>query len=307
MNNKYIIPSVFDNEFLEDLNWGETKLKNMSVRGMSLAFGLILTVILGPDALCQPPQGREMRGNAVVKDVYGIAQQRKGDSGDWHKINGGDILATQTTIKTLTESAVLLQLSGGHMLRVGEKTTVTLRELGNDKSFSFHVLAGNIWSMVRKANQPTKYEVETPSAMAGVSGTIFFVSHDTDDDQTMVSTNQGTVNVRQFNGEHVPDATAVPVGDGQYAQIGRVLQSAPNLPGRPTAIFAKPQPLAMQQMWRAMHRSEGWMSPKSGGAGFKLNRNVDLQMRAARGRAPGIKGGKNSPLLGPGRRRRRRM
>src|SRR5882762_7865200 len=94
-------------------------------------------------------------GNALVKDVYGIAQQRKGERGDWKKLNVGDLLTPQTTLKTGDSAAILLQLSGNHVFRVGEKTTVELRELGKDNAYSFNVLAGNVWSLVRKASKPT--------------------------------------------------------------------------------------------------------------------------------------------------------
>src|SRR5258708_7057363 len=106
---------------------------------------LLGLVTLAP-AFAHAQQNRVLRGTANVRDVYGKASQRKGESGDWKKINGGDLLSPQTTVKTEGDSAVLLQLNGGHMFRVGENTTVLLRELGVGNSFSFQVLAGNIWS-----------------------------------------------------------------------------------------------------------------------------------------------------------------
>ncbi|HLJ57228.1 MAG TPA: FecR domain-containing protein, partial [Chthonomonadaceae bacterium] len=144
------------------------------------AWFVALISLAAPGRAQQAPdrQSRVFQGTALVLDVYGPAQSRVGDKGDWKNVNAGDILAVQTAVKTGDNAAVLLKLNGAHLFRVGEKTTVTLKELGVGKSFSFQVLAGNIWSIVRKVTQPAKYEVETPSVVAGVSGTIFAVSHD---------------------------------------------------------------------------------------------------------------------------------
>jgi hypothetical protein len=187
----------------------------------------------------------------------------------------------------------LLQLAGGHMFRVGENTKVILKELGKDKSFSFQVLAGNIWSAVRTLNQPTKYEVETPSAVAGVSGTVFAVFHDLATGQTTVSTNKGTVNVQQFNGQGRAGNVA-PVGVGQYVQIG---STAPPAPGTqtgsghngqnnpvPTAAPVKrivplPAPTAFVRMWRTMRLNENWIGPLNGRGPGKLNQNIGPQLR----------------------------
>ena len=232
-----------------------------------------------PSPQAQNTQSRVVRGTAVVRDVYGVAQQRKGDSGDWKRLNAGDTLTTHTSVKTAGSAAILLQLSGGHLFRVGENTTVELRELGRDKSFSFHVLAGNIWSVVRKAFQPTKYEVETPSAVAGVSGTVFAVFHNSASGQTTVSTNLGQVDVRQLNAQNETDGTPVPVGDGQFTQISRGTQvGTTNVPG-PPSIHARPQSPAFRQMWRTMHQEEGWIQPLNSRAPFKLNPKIEPALR----------------------------
>ena len=81
-------------------------------------------------------------------------------------------------LRTGSNGAALLQLPHNHLMRVGAGTTLVLRQLNDANQFSFKVLSGQVWSLVRKANHPTKYEVETPSAVAGVTGTIFSVSAD---------------------------------------------------------------------------------------------------------------------------------
>ena len=215
---------------------------------------------------CSEPRHQNGEVTALVKDVYGPATQRKGDKGPEKKLNNGDLLTTLTTIKTGDSAAVLLLLAGNHVFRIGEKTTVVLSELGKDKSYSFKVLAGNIWSFVRKVNKPTKYEVETPSAVAGVSGTVFAVFHDSDSQETTVSTNNGQVDVRQG-----ADSTPVPVTQGKMLRMSK---------GSRSGGLPKPedQPPAHRRMWFMMRNQEGWMPRQGGGtAVLKLDKSAAIE------------------------------
>ena len=124
-----------------------------------------------------------------------LSARRNADSAPWQSINVGDLLPTQTTVQTGDNSAVLLQLPDRHIFRIGAGSTVLLKQLGKDKEFSFSVLSGHVWSFVRRAEKPAKYEIETSSAVIGVSGTVFSVSHDPASADTEVSTDKGEVKV----------------------------------------------------------------------------------------------------------------
>jgi len=195
-----------------------------------------------------------------VTDAVGTVQKQTGDAkAPWQSISVGDLLSAQTSVKTGKNSAVLIALQGGHVLRVGSETTVQLREVGRDRSFSFELLTGKIWSMVRSANKPAKYEVETPSAVAGVEGTLFAVIHDQGNEETVVSTNQGTVNLRQ-------NERTVKVTPGLSASVTRNQKT-------PLAAVATPQEL--QAMWRTI-RKENWTRPGGpGAAASRLNRGEE--------------------------------
>ena len=201
---------------------------------------------------------------AKVTDAFGTAQKRSGSAtAAWQDISVGDLLPTQTTVKTGDDSAVLLQLPDEHVLRVGANTTIELRELGANKSFSFRVVSGRIWSLVEKASKPAKYEVETPSAVAGVEGTLFSVFHEEDTQQTAVSTDEGQVNVRQ-------GSQSVKVGAGYSTRLRRNQRVPPQ-------VFEHPP--AMKQMWQMMHQRETWIRPRKG-TPMRLNRVVEQRMKA---------------------------
>ena len=195
-----------------------------------------------------------------VTDAFGIAQKQTGDAkAPWRDISVGDLLPAQSSVKTGKNSAVLITLQGGHVLRIGSETTVQLREVGKDRSFSFEVLSGKIWSLVRSANKPAKYEVETPSVVAGVEGTLFAVIHDQASEESTVSTNQGTVNLRQGD-------KTVKVAEGLSSSVTR---------NQKTPLAAAPTPQNLQGMWQTI-RKENWTRPGAGGAAAsRLNRGEE--------------------------------
>jgi hypothetical protein len=198
---------------------------------------------------------------AKVVDVFGAVQKRVGDEkAKWENVSVGDLLPPKTTLKVGDKSAALLLLPDKHVFRVGAKTTVELRELGKDKSFSFNVLSGKVWSFVQSASKPTKYEVETPSAVVGVTGTLFSVFHDETENETMVSADDGEVTVRQ--GER-----KLKVAKGYLMRLRR-------------AELAKAQATQqneqMKRMWLALRQQENWMTAKSA---MRLNRQMEERLR----------------------------
>ena len=199
---------------------------------------------------------------ATVVDTVGSVRQMPAAGGHWLTINVGDTLSPQTTLQTGESSAALLQLNGDHMMRIGAGTRIVLKQLGDQKAFSFNLIAGRVWSFVKRASSPAKYEIETPSAVVGVSGTVFSVFHDPGSNQTDVTTSHGSVGVRQG------DAAQVNVTDGNSlvataAGLGQVIRQSPKI----------------RQMWNVLNRTESWVH---GSATSKLNRAVERAMPAYR-------------------------
>lgn len=180
---------------------------------------------------------------AKVKDAFGQAYVRTPGATKWKNINVGDVLPAASRIKTGGNSAVLLSLINGHIFRVGATTEVLLAELGRNKAFSFNVVTGQVWSLVQKAVRPTRYEVQTPSAVVGVSGTVFSVAYNKRTTATLVSTRQGEVTVRQGR-------KGTRVKRGQQTKIFRNQRTNPR---------AVPQARADRQKWESLQKQEDWL------------------------------------------------
>jgi hypothetical protein len=200
-------------------------------------------------------QAQTVMEKAKVVDAFGTAKRRNSDSAPWQNINVGDLLPTQTTVQTGDNSAVLLQLPDRHIFRIGAASTVQLKQLGKDKEFSFSVLSGHVWSFVRRAEKPAKYEIETPSAVIGVSGTVFSVSHDPNSADTEVSTDKGEVNVSAG-------------GATQIVATGYTLRARRGL----ALARAVVQTQAQRHVWQALHAHEKWLGGASSG---RLDRRIE--------------------------------
>lgn len=187
-------------------------------------------------------QAASVSGKAEVKDAYGEVQQRAGAKAEWRSVNVGDLLAPATVVRTGKDAAVLLLLADRHVIRVGAESTLTLSELGRNKAFSFALAKGRFWSLVNSALKPTKYEVETPSAVVGVSGTVFSVFYQPQSRDTLVSTAEGLVTVRSGR-------RAVKVARGFGTRVA---------PSPRTALRAIPQDQPTQRMWQILRRQESW-------------------------------------------------
>ncbi len=220
---------------------------------------LILFFMLSGNRSNAQPQ----RLSARVTDAFGTAQKQSASAGGtWQNISVGDLLPAMTSVKTGDNSAVLLLFRGGHVLRIGSNTTVQLREVGGGKSFSFSILSGRIWSVVRTVNKPAKYEVDTPSAVAGVEGTLFSVFYGQDSAHTLVSANQGTVNLRQ-------GGQSVKVREGFTADVAK---------GQKSPLAASPSPPYIERMWQSL-RKETWVRPgAAGGREMRMDRDVEKNL-----------------------------
>jgi len=217
------------------------------------ALMLLLMAVLS-SAAQQPPTDR-----ARVLDAYGQVQRQVSRNPDnWTVLREGDLLAPDSAVRTGERSAILLQMPDRHAIRVGGSTTLEVKEVGKGGSFSFQLVAGEIWSFVNKARKPARYEIDTPTAVLGVRGTIFHVGHDVAADESEVSVNDGSVTLNQG-------------GVTQSLEKGFEMRFRRN---QLAQVKANRHRAGTQQMWRLILR-ENWTgeNPKA-----RLNRDADGEL-----------------------------
>jgi hypothetical protein len=112
----------------------------------------------------------------------------------WQNLSEGDLLQPGDKIKTGEGSLLELIFANGTYTHIGEKSRVVIgqnRQTEQGTSSTVRINQGRIWAKVKRAwREITKFKVITPSAVAGVKGTVFTVAVR---DSTILSVKEGVV------------------------------------------------------------------------------------------------------------------
>mgnify|MGYP000864365471 FL=1 len=122
----------------------------------------------------------------------------------WEVLTVGTCLGVGTTIRVGDTSSAELILAD-FCLHLNPETQLILKNLaveGETLRVELHLLSGGIWSKIMKTlHNLLHYEVVTPTAVAGVEGTIFSVDYLGEATEILVA--EGTVAVRDRIGRKV--------------------------------------------------------------------------------------------------------
>ncbi|MGM0411520.1 MAG: FecR family protein [Bacillota bacterium] len=135
----------------------------------------------------------------------------------WLDLNKGDTLKKGDKIKTSENTKVEIYFSNNSYLKIDENTQLTIEENKNTEkgiASSVEVKEGKVWTRVKDAWQRlTKFEVITPSAVAGVKGTSFSV--EVNKDKSILSVNKGSV---EFSSRENKESKKVLVATGEFSE-----------------------------------------------------------------------------------------
>jgi len=123
----------------------------------------------------------EPETSVAVTNISGEVMVQRKDTGEWEPIAPGNVLSGGDTIKTLPASKARLQFPSGSVIEVNENTLLSIEQLarktpqapGGGEVF---LLGGRIKATIEKLQEGTTFRVKTPTAIAGVRGTIFYVN-----------------------------------------------------------------------------------------------------------------------------------
>lgn len=154
---------------------------------------------------------------ASVSGAAGDVFVRAATDEDFRPLGDTDHVLAGYIVRTGTDGEVTLNWVDGSRIRLAPETSIKVRKCSLNTSTRettslFDLDAGRIWVRVLSAlGGKTKFEVRTPTATAGVRGTVFSVAVD-DDGQTSVAVYEGEVAVDTDSGS----ATVKP---GQKATV----------------------------------------------------------------------------------------
>ena len=88
-------------------------------------------------------------------------------------------LRASDTLITGKDAAAEVLMKGFGGIKLGPDTRVTLVSLVRDSSVEVKLQKGNLASMINRRKKSSSYSVTTPTAIAGVRGTVFLTSVET--------------------------------------------------------------------------------------------------------------------------------
>lgn len=111
----------------------------------------------------------------------------------WKKLNMGMILKQGTIVRTKNGSTVELKTTVGDIIHLAPQTVFKL-ETGKDTTVKkFKLLMGKVWANVKKLNNKTRFMIKTPTAVAGVRGTVFTLVFNEKEGTTSLYVSEGEV------------------------------------------------------------------------------------------------------------------
>jgi hypothetical protein len=121
-------------------------------------------------------------GKAVVRSVAGAAEYSV--SGPWMPLRVGQELAPGSTVRTANDSSVVLFLDqNGPLVKLTENTTLGIDKLTFEPTgvdtiveTQLDLKSGRVVGIVRRLSTTSKYEVKTPTGVAGIRGTEYSIS-----------------------------------------------------------------------------------------------------------------------------------
>ena len=176
-----------------------------------------------------------------MDSLTGSAEVVKNGEGKSVALKVGQLVHAGDVIRTGADGSVELRWArwaGAMRIKVGPSTTFTVKRAVTNRSNGeeesrLRVDEGTIWVRLRKAlTGKSKFEVETPTAVAAVRGTVFSVTVK-GDGTSEVSVWKGVVEVAPAKGG------AVTVSDGSSFAVSRAVGGAP-----------QPMSEAEQEQWQ---------------------------------------------------------
>lgn len=181
--------------------------------------------------------GTQVRANkGVITYLDGQVQVKRAGETRWTSARPNMILLENDQIKVLSQSRAELILDNQSVLRLAENTLLTIHKLEEEKATQketarMDISAGKLWvRMAKLFNPASRYDVKTPTAIAGVQGTVYQVVVG-GDQSTTIQVFQGAVNI--YN--PFPKATPSEPGKATELEAPHEVAGPQEVPG-PTTV-----------------------------------------------------------------------
>ncbi len=168
-----------------------------------------------PTPSAPPPVTKKMAARAsraVATLVEGQVQVMAAGVNTWRKLDANAILKAGDKVRVLEEGRLELVLDNRSVLRLAANSTLELKEVERKpkkENYRFALSIGKMWTRVtRLLGFGSRYQVETPTAITAVQGTVYDLNVDPNQ-ETRVRVHSGNVQVyNPFAGDLAPGEKA---------------------------------------------------------------------------------------------------
>jgi hypothetical protein len=168
---------------------------------------------------------------AVTEELSGHVGVQRGGKGDFHPLSKNGIVKMSDVVRAEGDGMAEFKWSDGTRLRLTPNSQLTIKKVSYNSlkkadNSQFKLTSGKVFVRFVKPLAPTsRFEVETPTVVATVRGTIFSV--EVKDGKTEVAVYKGQVKVSSHNGKQKQEATILAGEVVQSSQPG-VLKTVPS-------------------------------------------------------------------------------
>jgi hypothetical protein len=138
---------------------------------------VLLTALLITFAIVPASFSQESLEEVSIVSISGKVVVLKKDALDWQAANPGDILTEGDKVRTHEGAKAKLQFTSGSTIVLNEKTTIVIEKLATKEKTEISVQKGKIKAVIESLlDKESEFEVRTPTAVAGVRGTVFYIN-----------------------------------------------------------------------------------------------------------------------------------
>ena len=172
--------------------------RNGFIHNLSVSLG-VLVLLLGLS--CQGSQNRNNTTSNYMMVIFSTGGEIiRGEKTIPAQI--GTVVRLGDIIKTSLSQRVDLQTRGGTTLRIKETSSLEIKRISADEQ-RLLLQKGSVFADVKRKSAKEKFDVVTPTAIAGVRGTVFKVEVDEENGKSSIKVLEGKVSM-------IPGAKGVP-------------------------------------------------------------------------------------------------
>ena len=169
--------------------------KSQRIRRSPIALLFMAMVVLLNSTLDVEAAEVCMSAMALVVSVQGAVELRRANETEWQPAKMNVSICPGDTVRVRETGRAALRLSNESVVRLDQKTSLTLGKPGEDKTALVELLTGALYVITRT---PKPFKVRTPVLVADVEGTEFFVR--TDQDSARLVIYEGRVSASNEHG-----------------------------------------------------------------------------------------------------------